>query len=428
MVYATHAHRSMSVSRDASRERAGPVLVLMPDGDTRIDPGSPFLGHPPAQRLARAASEAGFANIYLAPGTHAEKFDSSQLATELATELATGEWVGRAALVAYESSIIDPGLLALMVEHPLEPGERFSLFDALGRPVGWFTGELARIPAAMPLSEEIPWPEGFGPERVVRVITSEDLPRAEHLILDCELGTPPGQSLWEQHIDLPLMRAFAGRVRPDEQLELGALVCSVGSGALALQGGALGLVCAAFCLLVGVEIARVLPAVGRLREHRFSPGHLVPGAVVRPFGHAALTAALTYVLIAEPTRSSVAGLLLLFVGASAVLLTLAHTRVLLRKQATEVAFALPQPEALASRLGINFPERYSVPLRLEVIGFVFALTAMPELVWGLLVAAGLARLWQWFVAPAKTGEPPRPGPQPVEADVTWDRSAIESVE
>ncbi len=401
-----------------------PVLVVMPDGDTRVDPAHKILGHPPLARLARAAQRAGFGELIAAPGTHllAETAD-------VFVEHATGDAIERPALVTFETSYLDPALLTLMVEHPLEPDEQFSLYDPLGRPIAWFTGKLARVVAAVPLSEEIPWPEGFGPHRLGRVITTEDLPRVEQLILDCELRAPLGRSLWVHHIDMPLMRTFASRIQPTAQLELLAVVCSVGSGALALVGGTVGLVLAAWSLLVGVEIARVLPAAGRLREFRFSPGDLVPSAVVRPFGHAALTAALTYVLVAEPTRSSVAGLVLLCVGAAAVLLTLAHARVLLRRQTNEVGFALPRPEALASRLGLTFPERLSVPLRLEVLGLVLALTAMPELVWGLMVAAGLARLWRWFVAPAKTDVLPAIDQQRSDAQSPqWDRSAIDTVE
>lgn len=435
-------------SADITLEPTRPVLVFMPDGDTRVDMRPPLLGHPSATRMARAARSVGFDDIYLAPGT--------RVVPPGCTELATGEWVGRPALLVYESSYIDPKLLRLMIEHPLEAEERFSLFDDHDRPVGWFTGALRRIPAAMPLSEEIPWPEGLGSAHVARVITGDDVPRMEGLVLACEVGSPPGTSLWERKVDIPLMRVLVHPTKPIEQVELAALVCSVGSGAIALQGSGLGLVCATFCLLLGVEVARVLPALGRLRNHEFSPGRLVPAAVIRPFGHAALIASLTYLLVAQPQRSSVAGLVLLSAGAGAVLLTLAQARVLLRRQVAQpdqIAFELPQSTALASRLGLRISGRYWVPLRLEVLAFVLALTGLPSLPWGVLVAAGLARLWRWFVAPARQPVPEHPEhlersehpahPEHLGAsrvasstpgattknptpEVTWERSAIGS--
>ncbi len=366
----------------------------MPDGEARVDLARPLLGVTPARRLARSARDAGFAQVLLAPGTGSSVPD--------AEERATGEPIGGPALLVFDGATVHPDLLRLMVRHPLEPDERFTLYDAVGRPTGLFTGVLDSVPVAMPISEELDWPDDLGPESVARLVYDEDRARVEALVLRGEEIFEPGDSLWRHHVSLRLLRWLTATSAPIAQLELLGLVLAVGSGALALLGGWGTLVLAAVSLLLGVQISRLLPSVRGLRAgapQGRSAHALVPDAVVRPFGHAALTAALTFVLVSETGRSGVAGLVLLGVGASAVLLTLVQARTLLRQEAF-VSLELPDSGDLVDRLGIRFPERYEVPLVIESCVLLLALTGVTGLPWGILVAAGIARLWRWFANPA----------------------------
>ncbi len=377
----------------------------MPDGEARVDLARPLLGVTPARRLARAARDAGFAQVILAPGTGASVPD--------AEERATGEPIGGPALLVFDGATIHPDLLRLMVQHPLEPDERFTLYDAVGRPTGLFTGALDSVPVAMPISEELDWPENLGPESVARLVYDEDRARVEQLVLRGEEVFEPGESLWRHHISLRLIRWLTGAGAPVAQLELLGLVLAVGSGALALLGGWGTLVLAAVSLLLGVEISRLLSFVRALRSGASSgqarSAHaVVPDAVVRPFGHAALTAALTFVLVSETGRSGVAGLVLLGVGASAVLLSLVQARTLLRQEVF-VSLELPDSGDLVDRLGVRFPERYELPLVIESCVLVLAVTGVTGLPWGILVAAGIARLWRWFASPAPVSADGREG-------------------
>lgn len=380
-------------ARETWGDPPAPVLLIMPDSDARLDLARPLLGVAPAERLARAARVAGFAKVVLAPGTGS---------VSGADERATGEPIARPALVVYEGATVHPDLLRLMVQHPLDPDERFTLYDAVGRPTGLFTGALSSVPASMPISEELDWPDELGPESVARLVYAEDQPRVEQLVLRGEQVFDPGQSLWRRHLSLRLIRSLTNSGAPIAQLELLGLVLAVGAGGLALLGGWGTLVLAAASLLLGVEVSRLIPAVRALRGD--APGlaraahTLVPDAVVRPFGHAALTAALTFVLVSETGRSGVAGLVLLGVGAAAVLLSLVQARTLLRRQGL-VSLELPDSAELVERLGVRFPERYEVPLVIESSVLALALTGVTGLPWGVLVAAGIARLWRWFASP-----------------------------
>jgi hypothetical protein len=118
---------------------------------------------------------------------------------------------------------------------------------------------------------------------------------------------------------------------------------------------------------------------------------------VRPFGHAAYVAALTYALVAEAGRSSVAGLVLLGFGAGAAFLSLAHARELLRGERPR--FDLPGADAFAARLGAQLPRWSRSDVRVELVALALALTGAPGLPWGVIVGAALARLWRWFIAP-----------------------------
>ena len=182
-----------------------------------------------------------------------------------ASPRATGEPVGAPTLVVYESACIHPELLRLMVVHPLEPDERFTVYDGVGRPTALFAGTLEAVPEAMPISEELALPEELGEGSVARYVYAEDRARLEALVLRGEGIFDPEASLWHRHVSLPALRLLADSGRPPAQCELLALVLAVGAGALALVHSWPTLVLAALSLLAGVQIALVTPALRRLR-------------------------------------------------------------------------------------------------------------------------------------------------------------------
>lgn len=367
---------------------SAPVLVLLPDGEARVDLARPLLGAPPGVRLADAARRAGFSEVILAPGTCAK--------VPGARVMSTGDPVGAPALVAFEGAVIAEPLLRLMIAHPLAPDEGFSLGDAAGRPSAWFTGGLTSVPAEMPISEEIDWPEGRGPEDLARIVYAEDRPRAEAVIWAGQ-GAEAAGAPWSG-LRRALLRRLADGGRPLGQIELASVVLAVLSGVMVLVPGRLGLVVGAALLCVGVQVAAVLPALSRLVAGRGGPADaLWLAPAVQPFGHAALGAVLTYALVAESGRSSVAGLVLLALGAGAACLSLVHARAVLRGERPR--FEIPGAEALAERLGTQVPGWLQTDIRIEIVALALACTGEPGLPWGVLVGAALARLWRWFVAP-----------------------------
>ncbi len=368
------------------------ALVLLPDTEATVDARRPLLGVPPAQRLVDDAREAGFTRILVGPGVRVELLGGE--------ELATGDAIGLPALVALESAVINREVLRLMVEHPLEEDERFTIYDSVARPSAWFTGHLRLLPATMPISEEITWPEEVGPGDVARLVYPEDRLRAEAIVRRSRGLAEGDASLYSRFVAAPLLRGLARAGRPLAQVEVVALALAVASGALVLLDPWLGAGLGALTLLVGVEIARQLPA---LRELRAAPGTaLISEVVVRPFGHAAYAAALTYALVAEEARSGVADLVLLGIGGAAVFFSLAQARSLLRRQRT-LPLELPSSAGLAARLGIDWPARFRVPLAIEVLALLSALGG-PGFPWAVMAIAGLARLWRWFASPEPRDE------------------------
>jgi hypothetical protein len=367
-----------------------PVLVLLPDAEVRVDLTRPVLGASTAARLADAAGRAGFAEVMMAPGTCS--------IVHGAKAVSTGEPVGGPALLAYESAVIAEPLLKALVERPLAADEGFSLNDGVGRPCGWLTGHLASVPAELPIAEELPWPAGRGPADLARLVYEEDRLRVEEVIWS---DRPPtidegaaGARRWS--------RAIVGRLadggRPLAQIELAATVTAVLAGPAALLGGRLGAVLGAALLCLGVQLAAAVPALARLVRPRGGAADAVWLApAVRPFGHAAYVSALTYALVAEAGRSSVAGLVLLGLGAGAAYLSLAHARDVLRGERPR--FELPSADAFAARLGARLPRKLRSDVRVEIVALALAVTGAPGLPWGVLVGAALARLWRWFVAP-----------------------------
>lgn len=394
-----------------------PALVLLPDAEARVDLARPVLGAPTAVRLAESARRAGFGAVILAPGTCTEVPGS--------VAMSTGDPIGAPALVAFESAVIAEPLLRLMVEHPLPADEGFSLGDAAGRPSAWFCGRLASVPAEMPISEEIDWPEGRGPDDLARLVYAEDRARVEAVIWSdrdpdgaptlAEADAPrradrragahasraPAANTDKAvfaRLSRAALRRLADSGRPLGQIELAAVALAVLSGVAGLVEGGLGVFLGAALLCAAVQLAALLPALSRLVGERGGPADaLWLQPAVRPFGHAAYGSVLTYALVAERGRSSVAGLVLLALGAGAAVLSLAHARDVLRGERPR--FELPGAEAFAARVGARLPGWLRTDVRIELAALALALTGAPGLPWGVLVGAALARLWGWYVAP-----------------------------
>lgn len=386
--------------RDDLIETAGPqahvdppVLVVLPDPDARVDAQLRILGRRPVDRLATVAREAGFANVLMGPGT--------QPGPQGATECATGDPVDRPALVVYEGTGLHPDLVSLMVAHPLETDERFTLYDAVGRPCAAFAGCLRAVPSVMPVSEQLPWPEEMGEQDVVRLVYDEDCSRAEALVLRGERAFDAGDSTWHRFVTVPTLRVLANSGRPVAQLELAALSLAAAVLPLSLVSGHVGLVLAAAAMMLAVLIARLLPVVRKL--HRTEPG--LPSeqgdrlaAATRPLTHAVAMVGLTYGLVAETDRSGVAGVVLLAAGAAAALLSLLQARRLLRGGPAEV-FALPDPHALTRRLDVALPRAIEGAPLLELAVLVVAPIGLTAVPWSVLAASAVARLWRWYAGP-----------------------------
>ncbi|MEX1365307.1 MAG: hypothetical protein AB1Z98_19420 [Nannocystaceae bacterium] len=371
-----------------------PVLVILPDPEATIDVQQPVLGRSLVDRLSQSALEAGFAGVLMGAGTRAEPTG--------ATELATGEPIGQPALVVYEGSGVRPELLRLMVAHPLESDERYTLYDHVGRPTAVFAGVLSQMPSSMPITEELPWPEGMGPEDVVRLVFPEDLLRAEELVLRGNKVALPGRSGWHRRVTIPLLRWLSNSRRPLAQIELGSLTVAVLALPLVLGGGTAGLVLGAFAMLVGVQVSLHLETLRVLRGPRPDASPLAPGERVakatRPLSHATIMIALTYVLVAQTHRSTVAAVVLLAAGGAAALLSLVQARLILRDRPADV-FAVPEPATLADRLSVTLPRWVDGAPLIELLVLVTSLFGFAALPWSMLAAVAVARLWRWYVGP-----------------------------
>jgi hypothetical protein len=418
----TDSFEDIEVASDAMRVPA-PALVVLPDSDSSTDLTRGLLGCTTLERTVSTARAVGFGHILLGPGTRTD--------LDLGVPVASGDPVRRPALVVFEGTVLHPELLALMVEHPLESDERYSLFDASNRPAACFIGDLSVVPATMPLAEELPWPEGLGPDDIVRLVYDEDRARAEQLILRGQ-GLDRGDSGWRRRVEMPALRVLSDSRRPLPQLELVAVALAVGALPLSLLGGSIGVLAGALSLLAGVVLAAVLPSVRALREATWAPprapepivlapdgrvtvrprvGDAAPrsvapeglggdrlAAATRPLGQAALTAGVTYVIVAEIDRSGVAATVLLAAGFAAALLCLFQARQRLRGRPAEV-FALPDAHAVAGRLGVVWPAALEGAPVLEGMAVLASSTTLAELTWSVMIAGALARLWRWFSGP-----------------------------
>ena len=398
-----------------------PVLVVLADNDAHVDAQRPVLGRAALARLMVAAGAAGFERTILAPGT-AMGIEAAQAFGEAAREAgeralpvdesAAGEPLERPALVVFEGTVLNPAVLELMVEHPLEAGERYTLYDEVGRPAACFFGELHRIPAMMPLTEELPWPEPFGPADVVRQVDPEDLQRARDLTLR-SAGLPmPEHRGWRRDVERPALRLMADSRRPLAQLNLLGVALVAASLPLSLLAGFFGTLAAGLSLVMGVLITSLM---GHIRGLRAAGGGMVESvdehlaAAARPLGHAALMTGLTYAIVAETDRSSVAAVVLLVAGGAAVLLSLLQARLLLRGRDAEI-FRLPDGEAAVRRLGFPWWPGFDHAPIFELLVLAASPFATPELPWSVLAAGALARLWRWYAGPpvslrAAVGEP-----------------------
>ncbi len=389
----------------------GLALVVLPDPEAQVERERGLLGRPLASRLAAAAVAAGFDRVLVAPGVAAPP--------EHAEEVATYDPVGGPALLVYDTAHLDTRLLDLMVRHPLDADEQFTLYDGAGRPTALFSGHLAVVPDHMPVLEELDLPEGLGPETLGRWVFEEDGPRIEALILRHHGAEAWTRSRWGRRVMIPALRLLCQVPGPVARIEAGALLAAAAAGLASVIPAWVGPVLGA-CLLVLVAVLhRAVEPLRHVLELDAPPDAL--GRAARPLAHAAVIVGLTYRLVADAERPDLAGLLLLVVGIGAAALPLARAREHLRGQ-TPGAFGLPTADAWLERLGVHLPDRWRGVPWLEVACLLTALSGIPELPWMLLVAASLARLWRWFVGTARADGPRRGSAGPGE------RSGDESME
>jgi len=383
---------------DADLDVQPPVLLVLPDPDARPAAIVPILGSTPARRLVHTALRLGFDAVLFAPGARVEGADGR--------DVATSDLVDAPALVVLDTVSIHPMLLELMVAHPLEPDESFTLYDALGRPAAAFVGRLRRVPHGLPIHEELPYPDGLGPESVARVVYPEDRDAAEELVLASEHVFPGTPSWWRRHVGLPTLRWLVRGRRPLAQLELFAIAAALCALPLALLGDGPGIFAAAIALLVGVHTSKLLKSVRLLRrgvgDDTGDPAGERLARATRPLGHAAMTGGATYGILAATDRADIAGLVLLAAGAGATLIDLVQARLLLRGHDQPV-FALPDAHAVARRLGIHMPTWVEGAPIFELLVVFGAASGWAELPWSVLVAGAAARLWRWYAGPRGEG-------------------------
>ncbi len=371
----------------------GPVLILLPDGDARVAANTEVLGATSAGRLVAAARRVGFDGVVFAPGT---------IGAGQGREVATGDGIGGPALIAFDTATIRAGLLELMVAHPLDGDERYTLYDGVGRPVATFCGHLDQVPAGLPICEELPYPEGIGPADVARIVDPEDLSAALALVIDGEGVFPSIPSMWRRKVGVPTLRWMARRRAPTAQFELVALVLVFAALPLSLAGNHVGLLLAALCLLFGVHTSKLIKSLRILRGNLGLESGDVAGErlarAARPLGHAAMSGGLTYSILAQTDRADIAGVVLLAAGAGATVLALVQARNLLRGREALV-FALPDAHAVATRLGVRLPPLIEgAPLFELAIGFA-ALSGYAAAPWAILLVGAAARLWRWYAGP-----------------------------
>jgi hypothetical protein len=394
-------------ANDAStRPRRGPRLVVLRDVDARADVGTPCFGSSLLARVVVSARQAGFAETLLGPGVRARDVE---LGPDV-REAAIGELVEGAALVVHEGTWIDPALLVLMVRHPLDEDDAHSLYDAQGRPAAYFSGDLGEVPGLMPLAEELTWPEGLGPHSLVRVVEPGDMERATWALALSAGELHDRGSRFERNVVMPTLRWLASTERTVSQLELLALASCLLAVPLVLGLGWIGLVLGMLLTLLGVHVSRVLHSLRLLRGEEGSPGGWawIPGdtfaRATRPLAHAALSAALTYVLVAQTSRPALASGVLLVVGGASAIVSLAHARAILRDQG-QLTLRLPRGDRFFARIEVSLPQWLEGAPLLESLALCLSVIGHPALPWAVFVGAAMARSWRWFVGPERSFAP-----------------------
>lgn len=387
---------------------AGPTLVVLHDSEARVALADRLFGPAPLERLAVNAAAAGFRRILLAPGvlTRPEALRRAvggdpERPVQI-EEVSVGEALEGGGLAIYEGTLINPKVLELMVEHPLEQEERFSLYDGAGRPSAWFFGELERIPPSMPMSEEIAWPPELGPGDLVRVVYKEDRDRAEALVRRLHGVAFEEGSRWQSAVEAPSLRFVVDGPFTLAQTEFAALGLGLLAGAFTLVDSWGTLVFGCICLVASVHLSRVLMSARVLlptsgsSDLRWAPGERLSQAT-RPLAHAFILGSLTYVMVSQTTRSGIAALVLLAAGAGAVLLSLLHARTVLRGRDSELA--IPRGIRFFERMSIRLPPWLVAAPILELCVAVSALSGLTAAPWSILIGTAIARLWRWFIAP-----------------------------
>lgn len=378
---------------NAGAHTRGLALVVLPDPDARVPASTKVLGATAGERLVATALRVGFDRVLFAPGT-----------TTLppGREVANGDRIAGAALVVLESATIRPGLLELMVAHPLEDDERYTLYDAMGRPVATFCNTLSTVPATLPISEELPYPDGIGADDVARLVEPEDIARSIALVIAGEGVFGPAASWWRTYVGVPTLRWMTAYDVPLARLELLALVLVAATLPLTLIGGGAFAAFAAVCLLAGVHTSKLIKSVRVIAGNLGRNVGDVAGErlcrAARPLGHAAMTGGLTYALLAQTDRADIAGLVLLAAGAGATMLALVQSRFLLRGREATV-FALPDAHAVASRTGVTLPPLMEGAPLFELVILLCAIPGEPAVPWAILLGGAAARLWRWYAGP-----------------------------
>jgi hypothetical protein len=126
----------------------------------------------------------------------------------------------------------------------------------------------------------------------------------------------------------------------------------------------------------------------------------------RPLAHAAMTAALSYVLVAQTSRPALASAVLLGVGAAGALVSIAHARAILREHG-HLALRLPRGDRFFARIDVALPPWLEGAPLLESLAVALALFGHPALPWVVFVGAAMGRSWRWFVGPERSYTPPQ---------------------
>ncbi len=365
----------------------GPVLLLLPDPDADAAVDRTVAGRPSVEFLVRSAREAGFAEAIAAPGASA-----APAGVRSACSL---DPVDAPALVVYDTAYVRAPLLRLMVLHPLEPGERYTIYDVEGRPAAVFHGRLARVADEMAVAESLDLPPEYEDGAAVRWVGDDDRRAAEATIFE-DLGVPDlSVSPWDRWVVAHLLRWLAPWGRRPERVEFAALLLAVASGLLAMVRAVWGPAAGAAALTLAVTVQRALEPLRRI--HDVPPPKDRLASAVRSIGHAAYLAGLTYRLVSDESRPMVASLVLLAVGVAAAFLALLRAREYLQGR-VDGPLALQRAEGWIRRMGIEPAPWWRGLPALELIGFVLALSGRANLPWLIFVLASAARLWRWFVA------------------------------